>query len=184
VAVLEVAAMKRGIQVLFLILLGIVLSACAASGPPAALSLGQIQWPPSEYKHTVGTGAIRQYWNCTRLSAEMMRLDGVAANQWSDQPVRFLEWELVGVNADGRDISSAKVESKAIKLMTNQYTKYQVDLQTTGGEARFDLYYQYQFFDRSHIEASLDWDGPVLFAQQNQRFFVLDACSDTQHLVR
>jgi hypothetical protein len=34
------------------------------------------------------------------------------------------------------------------------------------------------------MEASLDWDGPVLFAQQNQRSFVLDACSETQHLVR
>jgi hypothetical protein len=34
------------------------------------------------------------------------------------------------------------------------------------------------------MDASLDWDGPALFAQQNRRFSLHDACSDTQHLVR
>jgi len=191
----------RIIHAAFCFLLGFALSACVSSEPPAAFTLGQIQWPPLDYKHTVSTGAIRQYWNCLQPEPDLVRLDGIVANQWNGQPVKFLEWELVGVNGAGRAVSGAKVESKAILLMTNQYTQYQIDLRTSGTEVRFDLYYQYKFDTRSHrsIDASLDWDGPVhfaqqtidarpawdgpvLFAQQNQRFFVLDACSDSQHL--
>ena len=179
--------MKREMYGALLLLLGIVLSACAADGPPAAFMLGQVQWPPTEYKHTVSTGVLRQYWNCTRPEPGVVQLDGMAANQWSNQPVRFLEWELVGVDKDGRTVSSVKLESKALLLLTNQFTKFQIDLRTTGNEARFDLYYNYRYNEGegSHkFDVSLDWDGPVLFAQQNQRFFVLDACSDTQHLAQ
>jgi hypothetical protein len=179
--------MKRGIRFPFLLLLGIVLTACASEGPPAAVMLGNTQWPPIEYKHTVSTGAIRQYWNCTRPEPGVMQLDGVAANLWSGQPIKFLEWELVGADKDGHTVSSAKLASKAIQLMTNQYTKFQIDLRTIGNEVRFDLHYNYRYNEGEggrRLEATLDWDGPVLFAQQNQRFFVLDACSDTQHLVQ
>jgi hypothetical protein len=178
--------MKRGIRVAVFFLLGIVLYACAASGPQMAVSIGKAQWPPIGYKHTVSTGALRQYWNCTRPEPGVVRLDGIVANLWNGQSVKFLEWQLAGVNAEGREVSGVKVESTVIQLMTNQFIEYHIDLRTTGAEARFDLYYQYQFFDRGHnaIEAALDWDGPVLFTQQNQRFFVLDACSDTQHLVQ
>jgi hypothetical protein len=148
--------------------------------------LGKIQWPPAEYRHTVETTAIRQYWNCTRPETNVMRLDGLAANLWNAAPVKFLEWTLEGVDKDGRSLSSATVESKVIQLATNQFTQFQIDLRTVGSEARFDLYYTYQFFDtgRDRWEASLHGDGPVLLAQRNVRFFVLDACSDTQHLVR
>lgn len=170
----------------FPLLLGFVLSACAAGPPPAAFMLGTVPWPPTDYKHTVSTPAIRQYWNCTRPAPGVMQVEGVAANLWNDQPIGYLEWELVGVDKNGHAVSDAKVDSQALKLYTNQFTKYQIDLQTTGAEVRFDLYYRYQFFDRGHntMEAALDWDGPVLLAQQNQRNFVRDACSDAQHLAR
>ena len=181
--------MKRerwNMRPVLVLLLGVTLSACAKNGYEAAPMLGKIQWPPIEYKHTVSTTAIRQYWNCTRPEPDVMRLDGMAANLWNGQPIKYLEWELVGVNAEGRTVSNTKVASKSIQLFTNQYTQFQIDLRMAGGEARFDLFYYYQFYDRGHgtMEASLDWDGPVLFAQQNQRSFVLDACSETQHLVR
>ena len=169
------------------LLLGVTLSACAANGHDVAPMLGQTQWPPTEYRHTVSTTALRQYWNCTRPGADMMRLDGLAANLWNSQPVRFMEWSLAGVDKDGRTVSSATVEAKVVQLNTNQYTTYQIDLRTTGTEAQFNLYYAYQFWDSGRdapFAASLDWDGPVLLAQQNARFFVLDACSDTQHLAR
>jgi len=149
--------------------------------------LGKIQWPPSEYRHTVSTTALRQYWNCARPTPDVMRLDGLAANLWNAQPVKFMEWSLAGVDKDGRTVSSTTVEAKVLQLMTNQYTTFQIELRTTGAEAQFDLYYTYQFWDSGRDSppvASLDWDGPVLLAQQNARFFVLDACSDTQHLVR
>ena len=179
--------MKRRSQFPLLFLLGIMLAACASEEPPAAVMLGNTQWPPTEYKHTVSTGAVRQYWNCARPEPGVMRLDGVAVNLWSGQPIRFLEWELVGTDKDGRTVSSVKVASKAIQLMTNQYTKFQIDLRTIGNEVRFDLHYNYRYNEGEGgrgLEASLDWDGPVLFAQQSRRFFVLDACSDMQHLVR
>jgi hypothetical protein len=179
--------MKRfGSVKILLVLLGMGVSACTARGPYSASPLSTIQWPPTEYKHTISTPAIRQYWNCTRPAPAVMRVEGVAANLWNDQPVGYLEWEVVGVDKDGHAVSSAKVAAQALKVYTNQYTTYQIDLPTTGAEARFDLYYQYQFFDRGHstMEAALDWDGPVLLAQQNQRNFVLDACSESQHLVQ
>ena len=181
--------MKRqswNLRCVLLLSLGVTLSACAADRPGTAHMLGQIAWPPREYRHTVETTAIRQYWNCTRPDAGVMRLDGLAANLWNAQPVKFLEWTLVGVDKDGRSLSSATVESEVIQLATNQFTSFQIDVRTEGAEARFDLYYTYQFTDsgRDTWEASLAWAGPVLLAQRNVRFFVFDACSDTQHLVR
>lgn len=178
--------MKRAMLGTLLVLLGTALSGCVAGGPPPAAMLGNIQWPPSEFKHTVATGAIRQYWSCTRPEPNLMRLEGIVANEWSGQPVQYLAWDLVAVDAAGRTLASEQVKSAAVQLATNMYTRFQIDLRTTGGEARFDLYYEYQYQDRGHSPrlAALDWDGPVLMAQQTQRFFVLDACSDTQHLVR
>jgi hypothetical protein len=176
-AAVEVTRMKwetGNVRVVLLLVLGLGLSACAAGEPRPAAMLGKTPWPPTEYRHTVSTTAIRQYWNCTRPEADVMR-------------VKFLEWELVGVNKDGHTVSSATVESKAIQLFTFEYTTYQLDLRTTGSEVRFDLHYKYLFWDTGrdgHFVSSLDWDGPVLFAQQNTRFFVRDACSDTLHLVR
>ncbi len=178
--------MKQHVRYLLLLSLGFILSACAEGGPQSGLSIGKIQWPPTDYKHTVSTTAIRQYWNCTRPAPDVMRLDGLVANMWNNQPVGYLEWQFVGVDKDGHTVSSASAASQVLQLYTNQYTTYQIDLRTTGVEARFDLYYQYRFFEGDHnkLEASLDWDGPVLFAQQNKRWFVLDACSDSQHLAR
>ena len=170
------------------LLLGLTLALSACAGPQvdSARMLGQVAWPPTEYRHTVETTAIRQYWNCLRPTAGVLRLEGIAANLWNAQPVKFLEWTLAGVDQDGRTISSATVESQAIQLFTNQFTTFQMDLRTAGSETRFDLYYRYQFRDsgRDSWVAGLDRDGPVLLAQQNVQFHVRDACSETQHLVR
>jgi hypothetical protein len=116
-----------------------------------------------------------------------MRVDGVVANVWSSQPVRYLAWELVGVDAAGRTLDSAQVKAPVFDLPTNTYTPFQIDLRMGGGEARFDLYYEYQFQDGGHntpLFSALAWDGPVLLAQANQRFTVRDACGETQHLAR
>lgn len=176
--------MKRAIRGIVLALVGIVAVGCVAAGPPAATMVGDIPWPPPDYQHTVGTVAIRQYWNCTRPEPGLVRLDGLVANI-SGQPVKFLAWELAGVDAGGNALTSEKVEAAAIVLQTNEYTKFQIVLRPTGNEARFDLYYEYQFQDTGHGPpfAALDWDGPVLMAWTN-RFFVRDACSATQHLAR
>ncbi len=174
------------VRVVLLLALVVTLCACAVNGNEAAPMVGMTQWPPTEYRHTVSTTALRQYWNCSK-AGDGMRLDGLAANLWNAQPVKFMEWTLAGVDKDGRTVSSAKVGAKVLQLMPNQYTTFQIDLRTTGAETQFDLYYEYQFWDSGKDAvpvASLDWDGPVILAQQNARWFVLDACSDTQHLAR
>ncbi len=164
----------------------IVAAGCAAGGASTPTMLGNIQWPPTEYQHTIDTGVVRQYWNCTRPEPNVLRVDGVAANVWSSQPPRYLAWDLAGVDAAGRTVSSAEAKSTVIELPSNTYTTFQINLRTAGDETRFDLHYEYQFQDRGHtpMVSALDWDGPVLLAQVTQRFFVRDACSDSQHLAR
>ena len=180
--------MKRerwSIRVAVLLVLGLVLSACAADGTFRPLASTSTPYPPSGYKHTVQSSHVVLYWNCARPEAGVLRLEGVAFNPWSDEPVRFLTFALEGVNAEERAVSSAGGEARDVQILTNQSTPFQLDLRTAGNEARFDLFYEYRFQDRGHgsFTTSLDWDGPVLFAQTT-RFYVRDACSDTQHLVR
>ena len=115
-----------------------------------------------------------------------MRLDGVAFNPWMGAPVQYLEFEVEGVDAVAGSVSEGKAAARDIQIHTNQSTPFRIDLRTTGKEVRYDLYYQYRMNEGEgrRMDASLDWDGPVLFAQQNRRFSVRDACSDTQHLAR
>lgn len=178
--------MLRELRSACLAIVGIVVAGCATGEPQTATMLGHIQWPPTEYQHTISTGVVRQYWNCTRPEPNVVRVDGVAGNVWSSQPPRYLAWDLVGVDAAGRTVSSAETKSAVIDLPTNTYTTFHIDLRTAGDETRFDLHYEYQFQGRGHnpMLSALNWDGPVLLAQVTQRFFVWDACSDTQHLAR
>jgi hypothetical protein len=167
-------------------LVAIATTGCAAAGPPAATLMGSIPWPPPEYRHTISTVAVRQYWRCTRPEPGLLQLDGVAANI-SSSDVKFLAWELAGVDAAGRSLTSQTAESGAIVLRTNEIVPFRIALRATGAEARFDLYYEYKFQEGDAHDrplAALDWDGPVLFAQHTNRFFVRDACSETQHLAR
>jgi hypothetical protein len=178
--------MLRGLRTACFGVVAIVAAGCAAGGASTPTMLGNVQWPPSGYRHTIDTGVVRQYWNCTRPEPDVVRVEGVAANVWSSQPPRYLTWDLVGVNAADRTVSSAEAKSAVVELPSNSYTTFQINLRTAGGETRFDLHYEYQFQDRGHnrMLSALDWDGPVLLAQATQRFFVRDACSDSQHLAR
>ena len=178
--------MKRKIKGAFLLLLGVALSACAADGTLLQLPPPFAAYPPTGFKHTVQTSHVVLYWNCTQPEAGVLRLEGVAFNPWMSAPVQYLEFEVEGVDAGAGSVSEGKAAARDIQIHTNQSTPFQIDLRTTGKEVRHDLYYQYRMNEGEgkRMEASLDWDGPVLFAQQNRRFSVRDACSDTQHLVR
>lgn len=182
--------MKRerwSIRVAVLLVLGLVLSACAADGTFRPLASTSTPYPPSGYKHTVQSSHVVLYWNCTQPEAGVLRLDGVAFNPWMGAPVQYLEFEVEGVDAVAGSVSEGKAAARDIQIHTNQSTPFRIDLRTTGKEVRYDLYYQYRMNEgegSNRIDASLDWDGPVLFAQQNRRFSVRDACSDTQHLAR
>ena len=176
---------RWSVRIAVLLVLGLALSACAADGTFKPLAGTSTPYPPSGYAHTVQTSHVVLYWNCARPEDGVLRLEGMAFNPWSDEPVRFLAFALEGVNAEERAVSSAEGEARDVQIPTNQSTPFQLDLRMAGNEARFDLFYEYRFQDRGHgsFITSLDWDGPVLFAQTT-RFYVRDACSDTQHLVR
>jgi hypothetical protein len=182
--------MKRerwNIRVAVLLVLGLALSACAADGTFKPLPSTSTPYPPSGYKHTVQSSHVVLYWNCARPEAGVLRLEGVAFNPWMSAPVQYLEFELEGVDAGAGAVSEGKAAARDIQIHTNQSAPFQIDLRTTDREVRFDLYYQYRMNEGdggNRMDASLDWDGPVLFAQQHRRFSVRDACSDTQHLVR
>ena len=165
--------------------LALGLAACAS---PEALQRSEEQrsvYPPDVFGHRVATSHVVLYWNCSRPESNVQRLDGVAQNPWSPQEVRFLELELVGVDARDRAISETKGEIPDFLLRTNQTSPFHLDLRTVGGEVRFDLYYRYRFQD-GEMEALLAGPpvrGPRLLAQVNQ-FLARDVCSDTQHRAR
>jgi len=176
----------RRIRLAVVVLVGLVLSACAADESLKTSATKSIPYPPPGYSHTVQTSDVTLYWNCARPDSAAVQVSGVAFNPWASQPVLFLELELVGVDSGERTVSEVGTKAPNIQLFTNQSTAFQLNLRPTGGETRFDLYYRYQFQDhgQGRMDASLAWDGPVLFAQSQKQFRVLDACSETQHRVR
>lgn len=116
-----------------------------------------------------------------------MHLDGLAFNPWSSQPVRALEFELVGVDSRGRSVSEATTQARDYQLFTNQSTPFELDLKTVGSEVRFDLYFAYQFQEGDHNDFQMSkvaWRGPVALALQPNRSLVWNACSATAHLAR
>jgi hypothetical protein len=116
----------------------------------------------------------------------MLRLEGVAINPGQSQPVRHLEFELVGVDARGRAVSEARDVVRDYQLFTNESTPFRLDLKKAGSEVRFDLYYEYQFQEGDHNDfiSKVAWRGGTLLALQPNRFLVRDACSETSHRAR
>lgn len=173
----------REIRVGLLILLGIGVAACAADGTLKQSAM-TAPYPPPGYAHTV-SAHVALYWNCSTPESGRLQVEGVAVNPWSDQPIKLLQFDLVGVDGRDRVVSAAKADARDIQIFTNQSSPFQLDLRTTGGEVRYDLYYQYVFRDRGHnAVVAMAGNGPFLLAQQDQRFLVRDACSETQHRVR
>jgi hypothetical protein len=174
----------RTIQSVCVLLLVVGMSACAADGTRQGAG-APTPYPPPGYSHTVQSSHVVLYWNCTRPDPAVVQVSGLAFNPWSDQPIRFLELELVGVDPRERSVSEARAEAPDIQLFTNQSTPFRLDLRTTGTESRLDLYYRYKFQDggRDRLASSVAWDGPILFAQQQKQFRVWDACSETLHRV-
>lgn len=175
---------SRGIRISFLIGVGMSLVACAADGTLQGPAAERPLYPPAVFAHRVGTDPVVLYWNCTRPEPGVLRLDGVAHNPHSVQPVRFLELELVGMDGRDHSVSQIKGEAREFLLRTNQMTPFQLDLRTVGSEVRFDLFYQYRFQegDGRQLIAGRLAGGSRLLAQ-TRRFMARDVCSETQHRV-
>ena len=173
-----------GIALLFLAAVG--LSACAAYGTLQVPAVASTPYPPPGFTHQGGNSQVELYWNCARPEPGILQVEGLAFNPWSQQPVGFLEFDVVGVDSRERAVSQAHGEARDFLLYTNQNTPFRLDLRTSGAEIRFDLFYQYRFQDRSHrsLDAGPAVGVPHLLAQRDQHFMVLDACSETQHRAR
>lgn len=176
-----------GIRTGLLVLLGMGLWGCVAGGTMPFPAMASVPYPPPNYAHRVESSAVALYWNCAQPEPGLLQLSGLAFNPWSSQPVRLLEFDLVGVDAHDRSVSSAEAQAGDQQIFTNQSTPFQLDLRTAGTEVRFDLYYQYIYQDRGHGDAIIAGPlppGSFHLVQQTHRFLVRDACSESQHLWR
>ena len=179
--------MKRihGMRVGFLLLLGIGVSACAQDGATGYSMLTPAPYPPPGYAHRVETSHVALFWNCTNSEPGVLRLEGVAVNPWAQQPVRFLEFGLSGVDARESTVSEGAGEARDIQIYTMASSPFLVELRSAGSEVRYDLYYQYQISDPSHDNLI---SGPMVSGafprHHGTPFMVRDACSPTQHLMR
>ena len=142
--------------------------------------------PPEAFAHRVASSEVVLLWNCLQPEPGRLRVVGEAQSPWQAQPIRFLELQVVGVDAQDRETAQAAGKARDIQIFTNQRSPFQLDLRTAGTEVRFDLYYRYQFEDEWDTSARLAGPamlGPRLLAQ-TQTQLARDVCSPTQHLAR
>jgi hypothetical protein len=165
--------------------LALSVTGCAPLGAGQQSGAQPPAYPPDVFFHRVATSEVVLYWNCSRSEPGMLRLDGVAQSPWAAQPIRFLEFDLVGVDSQDRTVSETKGAARDIQIYTNQTSPFQLDLRLAGSEGRFDLYYEYRF-QIDELDALLAGPpvrAPRLIAQAN-RFLARDVCSEMQHRVR
>jgi hypothetical protein len=157
-----------------------LLVACAAVDMPAT------GVPLGAFTHRVATSEVVLRWNCLQPTAGVLRVEGVAHNPWQSQPIGYLELQVVGVDAQDRQTAEAAGKARDIQILTNEQSPFQVDLRTTGSEARVDLYYQYRF--NQEYDTALLAGPPMVasrrYAQTTSTHMVRDACAPTQHLAR
>jgi len=174
------------IRAIGLMLLAIGLAACVSFEATQQSGGQPTPYPPNHFGHRVANADLVLFWNCERPDPSVLRLDGVAQNPWSAQPIRYLEFELVGMDGRDRVVSQAKGTARDILIYTSQVSPFQLDLRTVGSEARFDLFYEYKFLEAEDKDALLS--GPVVegwrLLAQTSRYMARDVCSETKHRVR
>ena len=163
----------------WLVVLAMIASSCASYEVGAAGATPS----PAIFAHRAASSQVVLYWNCTHPVPDRLRLEGVAQNPWEAQPVRSLEFELVGVDAGDRVVSETKGAAPNILLGTNQTTPFTLELKTVGSELRFDLYYHYRFLEpEKEASAVPARAASIILLAQEQRLVVRDVCSPLEHL--
>lgn len=176
---------RVGISLGMIVLVAGGLSACAGSGGFRLPAAEPTIYPPAVFAHRVESSHVAIYWNCEWPEPGVLRVQGVAQNPWSPQEVRFLELDLVGVDARERSVSQASTALADFLLRTNQISPFQLDLRTQGTEVRFDLFYRYRFQGNGgRLLAGHLVGAPRMLAQPTIQFMARDVCSETQHRVR
>ena len=164
-----------------------VLTACAVTDMPQdGVTGGTLE----TFDHRVATSEVVLVWNCLQPEAGLLRVVGEAQNPWQAQPIQYLEFELVGVDAQERTTAQATGAARDLQIRMNQISPFDLTLKTAGTEVRFDLYYNYRWheeFDQSAtmgvLVAGPPMASPRLLAQ-TQTFLTRDVCSPSQHLAR
>lgn len=181
---------KHWIHIGLLALLRLGLCACAPEGGLGIPSTPSTPYPPPGFAHRQSSMAVELFWNCTRPTPSALLLQGVVVNVVESE-VRSLEFTLSGVDARGAAVSEANGATRSFVLGTTQSTPIQLELQTTGSEVRFDLFYQYQSPYQGGSELTGLRGGAVavrlvanpafLLAQGMNRLMVRDVCSESLH---
>ena len=157
------------------------LAGCAPMQAPGSGSMPGS--PPQAFAHRVSNSEVVLLWNCLEPEPSLLRVEGVVRSPWQSQPIRELEFDLVGVDARERTTAQTAGAARDYQIYTNQSTPFQLALKRAGSEVRFDLYYRYRFQEEWDMGARLagpPTGGPRLLAQ-TRSFLVRDICGATQH---
>ncbi len=169
---------------LMVLAFGMSLAGCAAMEAPGGGTVPGA--PPQAFAHRVATSEVVLLWNCLDPEPGQLRVEGVVRSPWQAQPIRELEFDLVGVDAQERTTAQTAGAARDPQIYTNTNTSFQLELKPTGTEVRFDLYYDYRFHQEFHTSALVagpPMAGPRLLAQV-QTSLVRDVCGATQHRAR
>jgi len=153
----------------FLVATNLLLTACSTVGTFSGPESGLGNPPPLMFAHRVATPDVEVYWNCTRPEPGLVELDGVVHNI-GGRDVRFVELNLVGVDARGHSVSQTTTSLSDVVLTINQTSPFHLRLRTAGTEMRFDLYYQY----RSGVGSGFSG-----FQDGTHHFYARDVCPGT-----
>ena len=168
---------------LVVVALAMSLAGCAAMEAPGGGTMPGS--PPQAFTHRVANSEVVLAWNCLEPEPGLLRVEGVARSPWEAQPIRDLQFDLLGVDARERTTAETAGAARDYQIFTNQSTAFQLALRRAGTEVRFDLYYRYLFggnFDMSALIAGAPTASPRLFAQ-TRTFRMRDFCGATQHRV-
>ena len=169
-----------------LMVLAIAMSLAGCAGADAPWSGSMSGSPPEAFVHRVASSDVILLWNCLEPESGQLRIDGVARSPWQAQPIRELEFDLVGVDAKERTTAQTAGAARDFQIYTSQSTSFELALKRSGSEVRFDLYYRYRFgdeYDMNAMVAGPPTVGPRLLAQ-TRAFLVRDVCGATQHRAR
>jgi len=157
-----------------LVLVSMLLAGCrmALGGDMGGGSWDSQIYPPAMFGSRVSSPDLTLYWNCARPDPTLVQVDGVAQNTSGDH-VRFVRFELVGIDASGKEVSGGQGSLRATVLYLNQTSPFAVQAKTTGTESRFDLHYSYTV--QGFGDGGSGTDGG---------FMARDICSPTQHRIQ
>jgi hypothetical protein len=120
--------------VVVLSLVGAGASAQVSPAPPAQ---------PETFAHYVSDSTIVLLWNCSRPESGLLRVQGLVRNPWYATAVSNLNFQLFGVDDQGRDISRALGTPRDYLIRNYSPSGFELELRLSGEEKRFDLVYYY-----------------------------------------